>query len=330
MSQDLSLIVDTVERLFLESAQTAEGFDLALWAQAEEMGLPALMVDESAGGLGFGWQQACEVFHVLGAHAVSLPLAETMFAARCFTANGHAVPQGVLSIAAHAQGSLNGDRFSGSLRGVAFGRHAHTVLAQLDQTLFALRRADASDTLEALNPAREPRDAFDFDRASALVLNTEAGESLLLAGALVRTCQTAGALQAALRQTIDYARERKQFGRAIGQFQAVQQALAQFGSETAAVGCAARVAARALDAGPAMFAIGSAKLRANMATGFCTSTAHQVHGAIGFTEEYALRQWTQRLWSWRSEFGNDRYWSERLGSIVAARGPDSFWADLTS
>jgi hypothetical protein len=41
-----------------------------------------------------------------------------------------------------------------------------------------------------------------------------------------------------------------------------------------------------------------------------------------------LRQATQRLWSWRSEYGNDRYWSERLGRAVIARGADTFWSDL--
>ena len=42
-----------------------------------------------------------------------------------------------------------------------------------------------------------------------------------------------------------------------------------------------------------------------------------------------LRHFTQRLWSWRSEFGNDRHWSEQLGNAVIARGAETFWADLT-
>jgi alkylation response protein AidB-like acyl-CoA dehydrogenase len=78
-----------------------------------------------------------------------------------------------------------------------------------------------------------------------------------------------------------------------------------------------------------VFEIAAAKLRANQAIGVATSTAHQVHGAIGFTYEYALRHATQRLWSWRSEYGNDRYWSEQLGRAVIARGADTFWDSLT-
>ncbi|MGH8444546.1 MAG: acyl-CoA dehydrogenase family protein, partial [Solimonas sp.] len=117
---------------------------------------------------------------------------------------------------------------------------------------------------------------------------------------------------------------------AIGQFQAVQQQLALFGSEAAAVACAARAACGAAARGDAAFQIAAAKLRANQAIGFATATAHQVHAAIGFTHEYALRHATQRLWSWRTEFGNDRYWAERLGAVVAARGAEHFWSDLTA
>lgn len=147
---------------------------------------------------------------------------------------------------------------------------------------------------------------------------------------MARTAQIAGALQSALERSIAYVLERKQFGRPIGQFQAVQQQLALFGAETAAATCASRSAAIAASAGDASFQIAAAKLRANQAIGIATATAHQVHGAIGFTWEYALRHATQRLWSWRSEYGNDRYWSEQLGRVVIDRGADNFWNDLVN
>ena len=86
---------------------------------------------------------------------------------------------------------------------------------------------------------------------------------------------------------------------------------------------------RAATIGDASFEIAAAKLRANLAIDACTAIAHQVHGAIGFTHEYDLRHFTQRLWSWRSEFGNDRHWSALLGNAVIMRGADAFWADLT-
>jgi acyl-CoA dehydrogenase len=138
----------------------------------------------------------------------------------------------------------------------------------------------------------------------------------------------AGALDAALARSIQYANERVQFGKPIGKFQAVQQNLAVFAEEAAAVNCAAQAAARATDRGDAGFEIAAAKLRANMAAGIGISIAHQVHGAIGFTMEYGLHRWTRRLVAWASEFGSETYWAQNLGAKVAAGGADAFWPDL--
>ena len=110
----------------------------------------------------------------------------------------------------------------------------------------------------------------------------------------------------------------------------MQQSLASFACEAAAANCAAMGAAQALDRGNAEFEVAAAKLRANRAVEMGTSVAHQVHGAIGFTEEYALAPLTRRLWQWRSEYGNDAYWSARLGSKVIAQGADRFWPDLSA
>src|SRR5216684_537162 len=82
----------------------------------------------------------------------------------------------------------------------------------------------------ALRPAPLPAQLYDFC-------------------ALLRLAQVVGALDAALTLSIDHACERKQFGRAIGQFQAVQQQLALFGAEAAAVACAVRAAFRAATCG---------------------------------------------------------------------------------
>ncbi len=156
-----------------------------------------------------------------------------------------------------------------------------------------------------------------------------------LLGAFARSAQIAGALDAALARSVTYVGERRQFGRALGKFQAVQQGLASFACEAAAANCAAMGAAQALDrcrgeTEEASFEIAAAKLRANRAVGVGTTVAHQVHGAIGFTQAYPLHPLTRRLWRWRSEFGNDAHWSRVLGEAVAARGPEAFWPDLVA
>ena len=149
-------------------------------------------------------------------------------------------------------------------------------------------------------------------------------------GAFARSAQIAGALDAALALSVAYVNERQQFGRPLGKFQAVQQSLATFACEAAAANCAAMGAAQALDRGEAGFEIAAAKLRANRAVEIGTTVAHQVHGAIGFTEEYALHRLTKLLWAWRSEYGNDAHWSRVLGAAVTGRGAERFWPDLTA
>ncbi|MBU0822896.1 MAG: hypothetical protein KKA44_02970 [Alphaproteobacteria bacterium] len=144
----------------------------------------------------------------------------------------------------------------------------------------------------------------------------------------------AGAMGEALALSIDHVNTRQQFGRPLGKFQAVQQSLAVMACEVRAVEAAAAALAARLDAvdidpATADFEIAAAKLRANRAVGIVTSIAHQVHGAIGFTEEYDLHRVTVPLMRWRGEHGNDAYWAARLGRQVAGFGGQGLWEALT-
>jgi acyl-CoA dehydrogenase len=160
------------------------------------------------------------------------------------------------------------------------------------------------------------------------------GEITRPQGAFIRTCQAAGALDAALAMSIEHSNTRQQFGKPLSKFQAVQQVLAVFATEAAAVNVAAAAAAAALDGAggdvqAALFEIAAAKLRTNRAIGIAAPIAHQVHGAIGFTAEYDLHKLTGPLVQWRSDHGNDAYWAELLGSMAAKLGGAGLWAEVT-
>lgn len=148
-------------------------------------------------------------------------------------------------------------------------------------------------------------------------------------GAFVRVGQAAGALDAGLAMTIDHANTRSQFGKPLSKFQAVQQNLAAFACEAAAVQIAGGAAAAALDRGDAEFEIAAAKLRTNGAIGRCVAIAHQVHGAIGFTQDYPLHRLTTALMAWRSDYGHDSHWASMLGGIAASHGGTGLWAEIT-
>jgi alkylation response protein AidB-like acyl-CoA dehydrogenase len=85
----------------------------------------------------------------------------------------------------------------------------------------------------------------------------------------------------------------------------------------------------AITSGDAIPEVAAAKVRAGEAASVGARIAHQLHGAIGFTQEHQLHRFTTRLWSWRDEFGGERDWAIRLGQIAAAGGPDGYWDWLT-
>ncbi|MGC8477362.1 MAG: acyl-CoA dehydrogenase family protein, partial [Acetobacteraceae bacterium] len=178
------------------------------------------------------------------------------------------------------------------------------------------------------NLAGEPRDAV-HPTGPARATGSAAPEAALLLLAAMRTQQIAGALAALTEATVRYAQERTQFGRPIGRFQAVQQSLAVLAAEAAAAGAAAGLAAEAAET-LAPLPIAAAKARAGEAAGIGAAIAHQIHGAIGFTQEHRLHTLTRRLWSWRDEAGSERFWNLRLGGAMAAAGAEGLWPLLTA
>jgi acyl-CoA dehydrogenase len=330
------MLRDTVRRLFGQAwTDGVRHFDLALWNQVAEIGLPGLLVPESGGGAGGQWRDAQVVMAAMGQFATPLPLAETMLAARLIFEAGWPIPEGPLGLSTQAKGQLEKRRgtwqFTGTLAGIPWGDSAATLVASVtapgEEKIIVVDQLEAHAVTTRANLAGEARARLVFEDAPVRVY--EGLVPLLEQAALMRIAQIAGALDAMLVRSVDYARNRRQFGKSIGQFQSVQHSLAIMAEESAAVGAACTGAFLAADHGNATFEVAAAKLRANEAIGVCAAIAHQVHGAIGFTREFDLRQYTQRLVSWRTEYGNDRYWAEKLGRAVAAHGPLHFWADLT-
>jgi acyl-CoA dehydrogenase len=327
MSESRSLLLETAERLFADSSDAAPF--AASWREVANSGFAALLVGESKEGFGGDWGDAFAVLRCAGAHAAPLPVGEAMVAAALAGDAGLELDGGLATIASRAVGEVDAKgRFAGRIESVPWGRELAHVVFDLGGQIVCMHTADAGSIERRVNPAGEARDTLIFEGAPAQC--AESRMSVLEAGAFVRIAQIAGALDAALALSIQYANERTQFGKQIGKFQAVQQSLAMFAEEAAAVNCAGQAAAEAADRGDAGFEIATAKLRANMAAAVGAAVAHQVHGAIGFTQEHALHRSTRRLVTWRSEFGGERFWAEQIGRGVCDRGADALWSFLTA
>jgi acyl-CoA dehydrogenase len=342
------MLRETAHRLFEARCDTAiqraaDGgtWPAALWTAVEDAALHRALVPQEAGGFGVAVTDALSLLRVAGAHAVPLPLAESMLAAWLLAGAGLPIPDGVLSAGPVRDGetpvlarSGGGWRLSGRLTRVPWARNADrlAVLARHgEQDWVGLVDKACWSVEPGGNVAREPRDTVRFDGPVVTAASTSVNAATLKAvGAAMRTQQIAGALTRLTEMTTQYAQDRVQFGRPIGKFQAVQQNLAVLAGQTAAAVAGADIAAEAVAAGVKVLPIAAGKARAGEAAGIGASIAHQVHGAIGFTFEHSLHFLTRRLWSWRDEFGNDAAWNRLLGLHMAEAGADRLWAEITA
>jgi acyl-CoA dehydrogenase len=325
----------TPERLAATEGRT----DLALWELLTEAGFTLVGVDEAHGGSGGGVAEAAALLGVAGEHAAPVPLAEsTLLAGWLLALAGLAQPEGLATTGeceVTAQQQDGGWRLAGTVRRVPAAREAAVVvvLAQAPDGLVvaAVPVAQAS-LVEGHNVAGEQRDEVLLDVlvADVVAVPGTVARELRLRGALSRAVLIAGALDRAQRLTVRYAGERRQFGRPLSAFQAVQQQIAQLTAEAAAahaaVDGAVRQCERAGFLDPAsQFAVAAAKVRTAQAASVGAAIAHQVHGALGMTREHALRFSTTRLWAWRSEWGSEAQWSQELGATAVAAGADGVW-----
>ncbi|MFA5964577.1 MAG: acyl-CoA dehydrogenase family protein [Sphingomonas sp.] len=328
MSELSELLEQTIDRMLRDLG--GEAAAIADWEPIMAIGVADLFLPEARGGMDGGWTDAVPVFRLCGYHAVIAPLGETMIARRLLHASDMETGDGPIALA-HATGALGAGRFTGTVSARSTVIASARLLASLDGSILLLDPSHAAAADAASNAAGEPRPCYRFEAAECAHLGGAAtGETLLCFGALLRAAQIAGALAASVEKCVQYAGVRSQFGRPLREFQAIQHQISLLAEEAAAASAASAAAALALDRGDGGFEVACAKLRANQAAGRAAGIAHQVHGAIGITEEFGLHRHSQRLWAWRAEFGNDRHWSRAIGSQVLALPDGDAWRFLTA
>lgn len=311
------------------SPDPAGGFDAALWSAIEATGLDRLLLPEEFGGAGDdAFEEAVAVMMAFGRAGAALPLADTLVANWCLSKAGLDVPEGPKALLTAPD--LVRDEAGWS--GVAYWLPtlpSGVLVAETGEGV-SVEAVAGVPGKPGLSACGEP--LLWIDRNAAL-RTREARPATVVPGqplALAATLEAAaivGALEKICALSIDYANTRRQFGRPIAKFQAVQALVARLASEAAAARAAVEHAATVVGGPGALFWAGIAKARASEAAGKSAAYAHQIHGAIGFTREYELHRHTRRLWTWRERRGNERYWNERIGSAALQRGPD-LWSGL--
>lgn len=317
--------------------------DPALWKQMADMGWAGIVVPESAGGSDMGHAAAGVLAQELGKTLVSSPFLSTaVIAATALRqvagtqdalariASGDATyalamderrkfdPQ---AIELEAKSDGNGFRITGGKGFVVDGGNADRllVLARTDGglTLFDLP-AERDGITRAATPMIDSRDAacVTFDNVAATgddVLGQVDDAMTVLkpaleAGQAALAAEMLGAATGAFGMTVDYLKERRQFGVPIGVFQALQHRAAHLWSETEVTASAILHAGRKLDADPrdATMAVSLAKARATDTLQLAVREGVQMHGGIGMTDAFDMGFYMKRARvsaEWLGDYG---------------------------
>lgn len=306
----------------LARTETAEPHDRELWkALTDGMGLAGLLVPEDLGGQGATHREASVVLEELGRAVAPVPyLTSAVIATETLLAcDGDAAREllgalalgrtvGVLAVplttapgGALPDVRVEGGALHGSVTGVADAVAADVLLVPTGAGLYAV---DAEDTGVSVAPQTSldltrPLATVTFEAARARAVGPEAAPAVrrgLRAGAGLLASEQLGLADWCLTETVRHTKERHQFNRPVGSFQALKHRLAQLWLEVVNLRAAARNAADTLAAGDedADVAAALAQAYASPATVHVAEEALQLHGGIGMTWEHPVHLYLKR------------------------------------
>ncbi|HEX6443473.1 MAG TPA: acyl-CoA dehydrogenase family protein [Streptosporangiales bacterium] len=309
----------------LDRIETDTPYDPGLWhALAAQIGVAGLAVPEKHGGAGASWRETAVVAEELGRSVAPTPfLGSAVLATAALLALGDdaggllgplaagettaalvlplSTPPGApFPDAVRADGALTG-RMTSVADVLAAGTLLVPAAGPDGPALFAVAADQASVTpVASLDPTRPLADVA-FDAASGELLASGAGAeravaAAVTAGASMLASEQLGLAEQCLESTVAYVKERHQFGRPVGSFQALKHRLADVWVSITLARAAARYAAACLSSCAADTAIATA-----VAASYCGETAvHaaeeclQLHGGIGFTWEHPAHLYLKR------------------------------------
>lgn len=333
------------------AAKTGAGWQPEIWqAFADELGILAAALPESAGGAGGGAVEAMVIAEELGRALVTEPYVGTVVVAGGLlqrAGGGHAgdvlerIGAGTAVVALAAEEPGTADRWDAvSTTAVRDGEHwvlsgtkAVVVDAPLATHLLitAITNPAAPESISLFLAELDPSDpptglrlhgyrTIDDRRAADLVLDglrlpadalidADSRASLDLArdaGAAAVCAEAVGAMRRVLADTVEYCKQRQQFGVPIGSFQVLQHRMVDMYMELEQAVSAAYLATLRLGDEPTVRqrAVSAAKATVGRAARFVGQNAVQLHGGMGMTEELAIGHYFKRLTAAQYEFGS--------------------------
>lgn len=305
----------------LSRVESTQPYDTALWRTlAVDVGCAGLPVPEARGGAGASWREVAVVAEEAGRAVAPLPYLGCAMATAAvlacpgggaadavlarLVAGGVAVPAVPLSTAPGGTGavaSAEGDTLTGTATSVADALPAEVLLVRTADGLWAVRSADA--LLAPVTPLDLTRPLVDITLRRAPGRRVAAGAdahrawaAALTTGAVLLASEQLGVAEWCLSTTVDYVKNRHQFGRPVGSFQAVKHRLAQLWVSVTQARAVARYAAGCLaEEDP------DTPVASGLAQAYCAQVAVraaeecvQLHGGIGFTWEHPAHLYLKR------------------------------------
>jgi alkylation response protein AidB-like acyl-CoA dehydrogenase len=342
----------------LARTETDEPNDAAAWRSlATELGCAGLLIPESYGGAGATYREAAVVAEETGRAVAPVPyLGSAVVATAALLSSGDELLKGLaegqvtaalavgfgqrplaagegLATAVRVGGPRPGDppgqaRLTGTVTGVADALLAGVLLVPGDGVPFGLYAVDAGApgvrrtpvvSLDATRPLCDV--AFEAVPARTVATGaaaTQAVGSALAAGAAMLACEQLGTAQRCLDMTVAYVKERRQFARPVGSFQALKHRLADVWVQLTQARAAARYAAACLaDGNPdTPVAIALAKAACGDAAVHAAQECVQLHGGIGFTWEHPAHLLLKRAKSGSMAFGTPDRHRAALAALV--------------
>lgn len=333
----------------LRDTRDPDGVSRDLWRAFGQMGLSGVVIPEEDGGSGLGAVEAGVIAESLGRTLTPSPfMGSVVLAATVLKAAGSeaqkqwlgriAAGEAILSlavdegskhapakIAARAERSGNGFKLNGAKGFVLDGHVADALIvaAQTDEglTLFLIDPATPGVTVErtvmvdAHNAARVTLSEVQVDAVIGAVGEGQGPlDAALTLGRACAASSLVGAGDQAFKTTLDYLKTRKQFGRLIGEFQALQHRAAHLFTELELAKAATLAALQAIDAGrpDAEMAAGIAKAKAGRVAELAVQEAVQMHGGVGMTDEFDVGLFMKRVRVLNELFGDAHFHAERL------------------
>jgi alkylation response protein AidB-like acyl-CoA dehydrogenase len=334
-----------------EIAESEDGFDEAGWAEMAELGWAGLALPEEWGGQGLGIVELAVLFEEMGYALAPSPLLSNTVAGLAIAAGG-SDDQKERYLRPLANGELRaapalvdaGVPATPGQFAMAAGADGDAVVLSGEKTLVAdtasadfFLVATADNRRHLVDAAANgvtviPEEGIDLTRRLSTVRFEDvrvAPEDTLPGGegeyfpVFLRACvalaaESTGVAQRALEMSVAYAKDRQQFGRPIGAYQAVSHRCAQMLLETENSRSAVYGAAWAADAEPESLPLAAcmAKAYASDAGWRVPDMAIQVHGGIGFTWEHDLHFFLKRGRLNASMFGDAKWHRERVADAV--------------